>query len=619
MRWRLAALVLLAAAVAALPAAAATYETAIFQEPTTLNVFAGLGPQATVWNSYVTYGVYYAPLFTNAPPTFAWVPALARDVPTPFKEVTVNGQTFYTSDVEIRGGIRWADGSLLTADDVVFTYQTLLTFDPNKLGGNWPSYANPDVLARVEKLNDYAVRFYLKKQPGLADWQYGILQAPIVQKKTWEPIVQKALASEDPVRTLHAAEVTPDAIGGFRFGRWERGAFFENVANPLSSFKGEVTEFYPNGAVRVTNPRTNWTWASKDPAPEGQPNLRVEEGPFVDNVVYRIYQNQNAAILALLRGEVSYIFNSLGLQRGFEQQLRANPNVEIIRNNTNGFRYVTFNMRREPFNIPEFRQALATLIDREFVTRDILQGVAFPLASVVPPGNAYWYNPEVTVWGQGMTRGQRIQAAVELLKKAGFSWRREPVVRDAAADDYTPGEGLIMPNGQPVQPFEMLAPAPGYDPLRATFALWIERWAQEIGIPLRARLTDFNTISTKAYDEQDFDMFMLGWSLSLYPDHIYYFFHSSQAGPGGFNAGGYNNPEFDRIAEALLDAKTLEEARELAFKAQEYLARDVPYIVLFDTPVMEAYRRDQIQYQFTQVLGGLQYVYGVPATVKAMR
>lgn len=619
MRLRLAALVLVALAVAALPAVAATYETAIFEEPTTLNVFAGLGPQATVWNAYVTYSVYYGTLLGNAAPTFALVPALARDMPTPFQEVTVDGQTYYTADVAIRGGIRWADGSLLTADDVVFTYQTLLTFDANKLGGNWASYANPDVLARVEKLGDYAVRFYLKKKPGLSDWQYGILQAPIVQKKTWQPIVEKALASEDPVRSLWSAEVSPDAIGGLKFGQWERGAFFENVANPFSSFKGETTEFFANGAVRITNQRTGSTWATSDPAPQGQPTLRVEEGPYVDNVIYRIYQNQNAAILALLRGEVFYIFNSLGLQRGFEQQLRANPNVEVISNNTNGFRYVSFNMRRAPFNIPQFRQAIATLIDRDLITRQILQGAAFPQVSVVPPGNAYWYNPEVPVWGQGMTRGERIQAAVNLLKQAGFSWRKEPVVRDAKNDQYEPGEGLILPDGQPLQPFEMLAPSPGYDPLRATFALWIERWAQEIGIPLRVRLTDFNTISTRVFDDQDFDMYMLGWSLGIYPDHIYYFFHSSQSGPGGFNAGGYNNPEFDRVAEALKDATTLEEARRYVFQAQEILAREVPYIVLFATPVLEAYRRDAVQYPYTKVLGGLQYVSGLPATVKLIK
>ncbi|WP_324715519.1 ABC transporter substrate-binding protein [Carboxydochorda subterranea] len=620
MRFRLLGVALVLLLAMSVPVAAATYETAIFEEPTTLNVFAGLGPQATVWNSYVTYGIYYGMLYGNAAPTWVWAPSLAADVPTPLKEVTEGGTTLYTSDVPIRTGIRWSDGTPFTADDVVFTYDTLLKFDADKLGGNWASYAPKTVLARVEKLSQYKVRFFLKKKPGLADWQYGILQAPIVQKKLWEPIVQKALKDADPVKSLLAADVKqPDAIGGLKFGRWERGAFFENVVNPYTSFRGETSEFFKNGGFRLSNPKLNFKWATTDPTPSGEVTLKYTEGPYVDNVIYRIYQNQNAAVLALLNGEVSYIFNSLGLQRGFQTQLQANPNVEIIRNNTNGFRYLSFNMRREPFSIKEFRQAIATLIDRDFVTKDVLQGVAFPLATVVPPGNAFWYNPEVKIWGQGMTRGERVQAAMELLKKAGFKWRKEPVIKDAKKDQYEPGEGLLLPNGEPVKPFEMLAPAPGYDPLRATFALWIERWVADLGIPLRVRLTDFNTISSKVYDEQDFDMYMLGWSLALFPDHIYLFFHSSQAEAGGFNAGGYNNPEFDKVAEALKDASDLETARKYAFEGQRFLAEEVPYIVLFDTPVMEAYRKDQVKYPYTQVLGGLQYVYGLQATVQLMK
>lgn len=619
MRLRVWAVILAMLAAMAAPAAAATYETAIFEEPTTLNVFAGLGPQATVWNSYVTYGVYYGTLFASAAPEWVWSPSLAADVPTPLKQVTEGGQTFYVSDVAIRGGLRWSDGSLLTADDVVFTYDTLLKFGADELGGNWPSYASETVLAKVEKLSQYMVRFYLKKMPGLAEWQYGVLQSPIVQKKLWQPIVEKALTEEDPVRSLLAAEVTPEAIGGVTFGRWERGAFFENKANPYSSFRGEVSEFFDNGAFRLTNPALNFTWQTKDPAPSGQPTLKYTDGPYVDSFVYRIYQNQNAAVLALLNGEVSYVFNSLGLQRGFQAQLQQNPNVQVIRNNTNGFRFLSFNMRREPFNYKEFRQAIAALIDRDFITRDVLQGVAFSLATVVPPGNAFWHNPEVKIWGQGMTRGERIQLATELLKKAGFSWRKEPVIHDAKADRYEPGEGLILPNGTPLQPFEMLAPAPGYDPLRATFALWIERWAAELGIPLKARLTDFNTISTRVFDEQNFDMFMLGWSLGLYPDHLYLFFHSAQGEMGGFNAGGYNNPEYDKVAEAVRDASDLETAKRVVFQAQEFLADEVPYIVLFDTPVMEAFRRDHVQFPYTEVLGGLQYVNGLQTTVKLIK
>jgi len=48
------------------------------------------------------------------------------------------------------------------------------------------------------------------------------------------------------------------------------------------------------------------------------------------------------------------------------------------------------------------------------------------------------------------------------------------------------------------------------------------------------------------------------------------------------------------------------------------LAEDLPYLVLFDTPVTEAYRTDQIEFPYEKTLSGLQYVDGVPTLVKAL-
>ncbi len=92
-----------------------------------------------------------------------------------------------------------------------------------------------------------------------------------------------------------------------------------------------------------------------------------------------------------------------------------------MENNVNGFRYMAFNLSKYPFGIKEFRQAVSVLIDREYICERVLQGVAFPQYSVVPPGNAYWFNSNVPMWGgKGMTRSQRITEAVRLLKSAGF-------------------------------------------------------------------------------------------------------------------------------------------------------------------------------------------------------
>ncbi|MGC8704372.1 MAG: ABC transporter substrate-binding protein, partial [Athalassotoga sp.] len=102
----------------------------------------------------------------------------------------------------------------------------------------------------------------------------------------------------------------------------------------------------------------------------------------------------------------------------------------------------------------------------------------------------------------------------------------------------------------------------------------------------------------------------------------YEFFSSSQNVPGGFNSPGYSNPEFEKVAKAFLDSTDMNVAREYAFKAEEYLNADVPYIVLFAPNVIEGYRADKISFAYTQCLDGIQSGYsgyGEPTYVKVIQ
>ena len=266
-------------------------------------------------------------------------------------------------------------------------------------------------------------------------------------------------------------------------------------------------------------------------------------------------------------------------------------------------------------NDKAFRQAVAILIDKEFLTQTVLQGVAIPVYSMVPTGNAAWYNPDVPQFGQGMSRAERVASAVALLKEAGFTWEVEPRVSEDGRFVEQVGEGLRMPNGEPIPEMTVIAPSPGYDPLRSTFAIWIERWLNEVGVPVRADLTGFNLIVEKVFDQQDFDMWILGWSLTRYPDYLEAFFHSRHSELEGHNAGGYNNPEFDMLADQLVAETDVESARDLAYKMQEFLADELPYITLFTTPIVETYASDRIEFPYTENLGGLQAAGGMPSVV----
>jgi ABC-type transport system substrate-binding protein len=257
-----------------------------------------------------------------------------------------------------------------------------------------------------------------------------------------------------------------------------------------------------------------------------------------------------------------------------------------------------------------FRQAVSVLIDKEFVTGTILQGVAFPLYTFVPEANGAWFFDDVPKLGQGLTREQRTNLAVAILEQAGYTWEGDlKPTWDADNRQVTPSGRLIMPNGTPVPPLTMPAPSAGYDPLRSTFAIWIETWLNEFGIPLEANLAGFNVIVPIIFTEQNFDMYILGWSLSIFPSFVRDFFATEQAVPDGNNAGGYSNPEFDALADQLLTCDSIAACKELSDQIQLMLSTEAPYVVLFDTGIVEPYRSASVNFPYTDSLSGLQYAH----------
>ena len=589
------------------------YQLGISEDLTTTNYWTYLGPDGTIWNSYVLGGSKPS-LYSYSAQRYDWVPSLAEDFPTPLAEETVAGQNLWTTEVPLKQGVKWSDGNDVTAEDFVFTAHTVAELE---LSGNWPSIVDSEYFDHAEALDPYRLKIYFKQKPGLARWQFGMAFMPILSKTYWEPVVAEAKQAGDVIEQqkvlyAHVPESEPTA-GGFGFTRWERGAYAEKERNSDYYFADSVVALYANGAYAESKTGAYEFTAYGEPG--GDKTLEYTVGPYAGSAIYSIYSSQDATVLALKKGDIDFMLNPLGLSRGLQEQLEGEDGLAVIENASDGMRYLSFNFRKEPMGNKAFRQAVATLIDKEFLTSTVLQGVAIPMYTTVPEGNRAWYNPDVPLIGKGLSRGERISQAVQLLKDAGFTWETEPRISEDGRFVEQAGEGLKMPNGEPMPAMEILAPSPGYDPLRSTFAIWIERWLNEVGIPVRADLTGFNLIVDKVFTRQDFDMWILGWKLTAYPDYLEAFFHSRHSGLEGHNAGGYNNPEFDRLADRLLAETDLESARQQVFEMQAFLAEDLPYVVLFDTPLVEAYRSGQVDYPYTETWGGLQSASGMPALV----
>jgi ABC-type transport system substrate-binding protein len=580
-----------------------TYTLGIFQDVTTDNQWNSIDTAGnTVWNSYFLNPMLAAP-YKVAQPGIDFLPDLATEELQP---VTQDGDS-WVGTFTLRDDAQWSDGEPITGADVAFTWQTAVDLE---LIGGWEDYADADIIDSVEA-DGQTVTVTFNAQPGLSQWGpgTGIAVIPIQPMHFWEPVVTEALASDDPRTTLLAASgAEAPSAGATVFGERQEGAFAASTANE---------NYYDQGSEQSSGGVT-WT-----------------DGPYATEFQFPLYGGQEAAVLALANNEVDLLLNPLGMQRGFQDQVAENPDLTAIVNPTNGYRFLAFNHSRAPMSDSAFRDALTALIDKEFVTGNLLQGVAFPLYVILPEGNTKWYNKEVadelaTVGYAGMATDDRRATAIQLLTDAGYTWEVTPGFADEDGNiSATPGEGLtwsagqglIDPSGTPVQQLRLVTPTASYDPLRATFANYISGVAQEMGIDLVAVPTDFNKIVNDVFAvdadnnyTSDFDMFILGYSLgsAAFPT-----FHASFFATGGdSNNTQYSSAEYDGFSADFDSAQTEEEAYAAMWEMERLIAKDKPHVPLFDTGILEFYN-NRVQYPFTDTLSGLQFVQGLQSSVTA--
>ena len=506
------------------------------EEPRTLNVWL-----ASDANSWKILSQIYQPMYIRDPDTLELIPWLAKDMPVLDSESISYLVTLKEA--------KWSDGTEFTAHDVAFTAGVFCDFKVPRYYSKWKA------IDKIEVVDDHTLRFFLKKPSAIILSR--VFTAPMVSRARWQPVVEAALKTKKPLRTLQNHKIeSPLGTGPFVLSKYQKGTFLYMEKNPW---------FFGTGRTMA--------------------NRRL--GPWVDGVIYRMYGTSDVAILALQKGEIDMYW--WGIQPGYVAQLTQTPDIELFHNHKSALYFMGFNLRKPPFDDKILRRAIATLIDKEFIITRLLQNYGVAMHSIVPLGNGFWHNPDVPLYNKGLNHLQRIQKAHDLLKQAGYTWDVPPVDMDG---NLQQARNIRLPSGQPMGKQVILTPPADYDPKRAFAGMIIQEWMREMGIPAFARPMSFGALLDKVKGKHDFDAFVLGYGkLNLDPDYVRTFFYSKNDKPRGWNMSGYNNPAFDKLADGQRLEMDRDKRRTLLLEMQQILLNDIPYIPLYNPDILEVTSR----------------------------
>jgi peptide/nickel transport system substrate-binding protein len=215
----------------------------------------------------------------------------------------------------LRSGVKFHDGSPLTADDVVYTMQQLS--DPKVASNALSTFVDVLKPEGVVKVDSSTVAFHLEAPNG--NFPY--------------------LVSSDNYNAI----IVPK---GTNFAKWQ-STFIGTGPFKLKSYSQNV------GADFVANP-SYWGGA-----------------PHLDSTAFTFYSAQQPQILALQGGQVDVIVQFVVTGA---QALLNNSSYNIIKLKSAGHRELSMRNDMAPFTDPRVRQAVALSFDRPGMVKALLQG-----------------------------------------------------------------------------------------------------------------------------------------------------------------------------------------------------------------------------------------------------
>ena len=392
----------------------------------------------------------------------------------------------------LRDGLKWSDGSALTAEDFVYSWKRVVD----------PKTAAPygeTVLGMVK---------------GYAEAAEGNLDALDI----------KAADAKTLVVTLdHPC------------------AYFDKLAAFATLSPVQKATIEANGDAWATTPETyicNGPFYIEKWVPSSyilftkNPNYRDADRVKLDHIKCLLIEDSNAAYAAFKSGEAQMIKDVPTAEiKGFIE----NKNPEFFIDTILGTYYISLNDQKEPFTDPKVRQALSLAIDRNYVAGTLMDGTYVAAPNFMGPGIADWDGSNFYDNANGG------KPYIDINDHAGNVAKAKALLAEAG-----------YPNGEGLPTITYSTNDAGY---HKVVAQYLQQAWKELGVNLDVKVVEWASF-TPLRRAGDYEISRNGWVMDYNdPSNMLELFISTNGNNDGkFNNAAYD--ELMAKAAAETDPKT---------------------------------------------------------------
>lgn len=294
----------------------------------------------------------------------------------------------------------------------------------------------------------------------------------------------------------------------------------------------------------------------------------IQNGPYIDTLVYKVIAGQDQRILALQAGEIemdSTYYDPYYTSPSSLAALEADPDIDIAQTLKNGYTYASFDCEQYPGNISGFRRAFAYALNKTKVVNDVMNGYAEAHDSVVPYQNQFCIEDDLDYHYYD----SRLDLGNAILDNLGFAINPDTGLREA-------------PNGNPVH--ILILYGMGTEKYDRIADICLEAFASlnisaSSTAPCGCELNEEMTIWMETFYDSD-----LSWLANYYWSGYTDDYHV---------ATGFSNTTFDSWRDQLLYSTLYEDTMEAASEMQKILHYNVPLIPIYQDINLHPYRNDQ--------------------------